>query len=86
MRSLIFISFLFGSISILAGYLRLIVDDKGNIPLNRFRFTGCLGDFLVGMAFGTGDLLSRHISKNAKSALMIYGGIALFCIGFGVGK
>lgn len=86
MPSLVTISFLIGSFSMLAGYLRFIVDDKGNIPLNRYRLSGCLGAVLVGMFLGTGDLLSRQMSGKAKSALMVYAGITLFFLGFSGGK
>ncbi|WP_299414273.1 hypothetical protein [Acaryochloris sp. IP29b_bin.148] len=85
MKHLLIPLFILGCISILTGYLRFIVDDKGNIPLNRFRLTGCIGDVLIGMFLGTSDLCSRQLSDKAKSALLVYAGIALFFLGFQLG-
>lgn len=84
-KSLLIPLFILGCISLLAGYLRFIVDEKGNIPLNRFRLTGCIGEFLVGLFLGTIDLSSRQLSEKAKSALLVYAGITLFFLGFRFG-
>ena len=73
-------------VSILAGYLRLITDENGNIPLMSYRFTGCLGAFLFGMATGTRDLLYRKITSDALSSLMVYGGLAIFFVLFSQGS
>lgn len=70
------------SISILAGYLRLITDDDGNIPLLSYRLSGCLGAFLFGMVVGTKDLISRKITSDALSAIMVYFGLGMFVIIF----
>ncbi|WP_299485687.1 hypothetical protein [Acaryochloris sp. IP29b_bin.137] len=82
MKNLLIPMFILGCMSLLAGYFRFIVDDNGNIPLNRFRLTGCIGDVLVGMVLGTRDLCARQLSDKAKSALLVYGGIALLFLGF----
>lgn len=79
METLVSIAAIFACISILIGYLGFIVDENGNVPLNSYRFTGCLGMVLLGMVEGTGDLLfSRKITANALSALMIYAGLGIF--------
>lgn len=85
MKNLLIPLFILGCISLLTGYFRFIVDDKGNIPINRFRLTGCIGDVLVGMVLGTSDLCARQLSDKAKSALLVYGGIVLFFLGFRLG-
>ncbi|MCC0176549.1 hypothetical protein I4641_06100 [Waterburya agarophytonicola K14] len=79
MGTLVNIAAIFACISILTGYLRFIVDENGNVPLNSYRFTGCLGMVLLGMVEGTGDLFFSHkITPNALSALMIYAGLGIF--------
>ena len=82
MQHLITIIFFVGSVSILAGYLRLITDEWGNIPLNSYRFTGCLGAFLTGMVTGTYKLMSRQPTADSASAIMVYLGLGLLFIGF----
>ena len=71
-----------GSLSILFGYLRFITDEKGNVDLNSYRFTGGIGQVIVGLLEGTQDLFARDLSANALSALAIYAGLLLFFIGF----
>lgn len=73
-----------GSVSILFGYFRFITDEKGNVDLNNYRFTGGLGLVFSGMLAGTQDLFSRNITAKCISALAIYLGILLFCIGFSI--
>lgn len=75
------IIFIAASIAILFGYLRFITDEKGNIDLNNYRFTGGLSLVFGGMVEGTRDLIARNFSANALSALAIYCGI----IGFNFG-
>jgi len=72
-------------ISILAGYLRLITDESGNVDLLSYRFTGCLGAFLYGMTMGTQDLLTRKITPDAMSSIMVYAGLGIFFILFSQG-
>lgn len=79
------IIFLIGSVSLLAGYLRLITDEWGNIPLNSYRFTGCLGAFLWGVFNGTCDLIFRKITDEAISAIMVYLGIGMYFTAFNLG-
>ena len=74
-----------GAVSFLAGYLRMITDDRGNVPLLEYRMTGCLGALVVGMMTGTLDLLGRRRSREAISALMVWAGIAAFAFLFGRG-
>jgi len=73
-------------ISILAGYLRLITDESGNIDLWSYRFTGCLSAFLYGMAMGTRNLLTRKITPDALSTAMVYIGLGIFFILFSLGE
>jgi uncharacterized membrane protein YjjP (DUF1212 family) len=72
------------SISILFGYFRFISDEKGNVNLNNFRFTGGLGLVIVGMLQGTRDMFSHDFSSNSFSALAIYLGGLLFILGFNI--
>ena len=73
--------FIAASIAILFGYLRFITDEKGNIDLNHYRFTGGLSLVFGGMVEGTRDLIARNISTNGLSALAIYCGVIGFYIG-----
>lgn len=68
------------ALSVLIGYLRCIVNEKGHIPLNNYRFTGALNLVIRGLIDGTKDLCSLHFSKNCISSLMIYIGSILFII------
>lgn len=71
-----------GSVLFLFGYLRFITDEKGNVNLNNYRFTGGLGLVFVGMIDGTRDLFSSDLSKNGLSAASIYCAVLLFVLGF----
>ncbi|MGD1920098.1 MAG: hypothetical protein ACFCAD_15140 [Pleurocapsa sp.] len=83
MQTLINIAAIVACISILTGYLRFIVDENGNVPLNSYRLTGCLGIVLLGMFEGTRDLLFfRKITPDALSALMVYAGLCIFLMIF----
>ena len=86
MQNMLAILMFVGSINILVGYLRFIVDENGNIPLLSYRLSGCLGAVLLGMFEGTQDLLSRQITNKALSALMIYVGLGLYLIVFSQGN
>lgn len=86
MEKLRIIILIVGCVSILFGYLRFITDDKGNVNLNSYRFTGGLGYVILGMFEGTRDLVSCNISKNGLSAISIYLGTILFYISFSVLK
>ncbi|MEL6930772.1 MAG: hypothetical protein AAFO95_19385 [Cyanobacteria bacterium J06600_6] len=74
--------FIVGSVGFISGYLRLITDEAGNIPLNSYRLTGCFPAFLYGMFEGTRDLCSRQLTNEALSAILVYGGIGLYFLGF----
>lgn len=71
-----------GSLLILFGYLRFITDDKGNVDLNNYRFTGGIGYVVVGLIDGTRDIFSRFFTAGALSAIALYFGLLLFVIGF----
>ena len=86
METLVTIMAIAASISILAGYLRLITDDNGNIPLLSYRLSGCLGAFLYGMVVGTKDLVTRKITDDALSAIMVYIGLGIFFLIFSRGN
>ena len=73
-----------GSLLILFAYIRFITDDKGNVELNNYRFTGGLGCIIVGLIDGTRDLFLRHLTADAISTLALYIGVLLFYIGFKV--
>lgn len=77
---------LFGLISILVGYLRLITDDDGTVDLNSWRFTGCLPAFVTGMVWGTVDLFRLRLSADAVSAVIVFMGVALVILGFKVAQ
>ena len=70
-----------GSVGVLAGYLRLITDSDGKIPLNRWRFTGCLPAFLVGLWVGTRDLIIRRRTDESDGAVLVIAGIAVAGLG-----
>ena len=71
-----------GSLSLLFGYLRFITDEKGNVDLNSYRFTGGLGYVVAGLIEGTQDMFARRLTANAISTIALYFGILLFYIGF----
>lgn len=73
-------------ICLLAGYLRLITDENGNVDLNSYRFFGSMGTFIYGMCDGTMDLFSRDLSKKAISALLVYVGSVLLYLAFNVNR
>ena len=73
---------IFGSLSILFGYLRFITDDKGNVELYNYRFTGGLGYVIGGLLDGTRDIFSRHLTSSAITTSALYFGVLLFYIGF----
>lgn len=73
---------LIGSLLFLAGYLRLIADDKGHVNLNQYRFTGGLGMALTGVATGLRDLVSREWSRESLSAALMLGGAVLAALAF----
>lgn len=76
------IIFIVGSALLLFGYLRFITDEQGHVNLNNYRFTGGIGLVIIGIVKGTGDIVSRDLSKDGVSALSIYMGVLLFYIGF----
>jgi hypothetical protein len=76
------ISAIVGSLLILMGYFRLITDEKGNVNLNNYRFTGGLFLVIGGMLEGASDLLSRNFSKAAASTLAILLGAVLLVVAF----
>lgn len=71
-----------GSLAILFGYLRFITDDKGNVNLNNYRFTGGIGLVIVGLIDGTQDIFSRHSTPNAISTAVLYFGVLLLFTAF----
>lgn len=82
METLRTISAIAGSLLILMGYFRLITDEKGNVNLNNYRFTGGLFLVMGGMLEGARDLLSRNFSKAAVSTLAILLGAVLLVVAF----
>lgn len=84
MHNLKLIILITGCVFILFGYLRFITDEKGNVNLNNYRFTGGLLLVVSGMIDGTQDLIKHLRSKNSLSAIAIYLGILLFYIGFSI--
>ncbi|ASM52238.1 hypothetical protein PESP_b0715 [Pseudoalteromonas espejiana DSM 9414] len=84
MHNLKLIILMTGCVFILFGYLCFITDEKGNVNLNNYRFTGGLLLVVSGMIDGTQDLINRLRSKNSLSAIAIYLGILLFYIGFSI--
>ncbi len=84
MHNLKLIILITGCVFILFGYLRFITDEKGNVNLNNYRFTGGLLLVVSGMIDGTQNLVKRLRSKNSVSAIAIYLGILLFYIGFSI--
>ena len=85
MIDLVFVLAVVGSLLFVAGYLRMIADDRGNVPLLEYRMTGCLGAFALGMLTGTIDLLARRRSREAVSALMVWAGLGALAWVFGRG-
>jgi len=80
METLRTITAVIASLFILFGYLRFITNEKGNVDLNSYRFTGGIQYVLMGMVEGTWDLISRELSSKAISALSIYiGALVLYC-------
>lgn len=73
---------LLGSITILVGYLRLITEDNGNVPLLQYRLTGCIGLVVTGMMMGVQDLLHGDLTSEAVSTLLILFGISAFIFVF----
>lgn len=82
METLRIIILITGSLAIIFGYLRFITDDKGNVDLNNYRFTGGLGEVIFGLLDGTRDVFSHRLTANAISAVVLYFGVLLFYIGF----
>ena len=83
MGIIIYIAAIVAGISFIVGYLRFIVDENGNIPLNSYRLTGWLGMVLFGMFKGSKELIClRKITPDALSAMMIYLSIGIFLIIF----
>ena len=82
METLRIVILITGSLAIIFGYLRFITDDKGNVDLNNYRFTGGLGEVIFGLFDGTRDVFSRRLTANAISAIVLYFGVLLFYIGF----
>ncbi len=82
METLRTIILIIGSFAILFGYLRFITEDKGNVDLNNYRFTGGLGYVITGLIDGTQDIFSRRLTSNAISTSVLYFGVLLFYIGF----
>lgn len=70
-----------GCLRVLAGYLRLISDDKGHMHLNHYRLTGGLGMALTGFATGVRDLLAHDWTGEALSAALMLGGGVLAALG-----
>jgi hypothetical protein len=73
-----------GCVSILFGYLRFIADEKGNVNLNNYRFTGGLFLVVGGVLEGVRDMGSLTLTKSAVSALAICVGLLLFYVGFSI--
>ncbi|MBW7832345.1 MAG: hypothetical protein H3C29_03950 [Simplicispira suum] len=63
-----------GCLLFLAGYLRLITDDKGHVHLNNYRLTGGLGKVLTGFGIGLRELLAREWTDESLSAALMLGG------------
>lgn len=63
-----------GCLLFLAGYLRLITDDKGHVHLKNYRLTGGLGKVLTGFGIGLRELLAREWTDESLSAALMLGG------------
>lgn len=70
-----------GTLLILVGYALLLADDKGNVKLNNYRFTGGLGMVLTRFYDGVRDLWTREWSYESRSAAMVLGGGVLAALG-----
>jgi hypothetical protein len=70
-----------GSVLILFGYFRLITDEKGNVNLNNYRFTGGLFLVIGGMVEGARDLFALDLSAKGISTLSIVVGAAVLFLG-----
>ncbi|MGO2292830.1 MetJ regulator of methionine regulon [Pseudoalteromonas sp. AOP7-A1-14] len=84
MQKLQLILFINGCVCFLFGYLRLLSDEKGNVDLHNYRFSGGLGRVLYGFYVGSCELLSAERSRESTSAISIFCGLILFLIGFNI--